>query len=181
MNSVIIAERLREARTSAKLTQAELSKKAKVTAATISAYENTDEKKRKNPSLENAYKLSRALNVSLDWLCGNDSYTKQSETEQLLKALMALVFRGTKAEINYEHFDSYNMAYSELCIVFSPSSKLVEYLHKVLDLKDVQDKGILPTDMMNTLMESTIDKYKDMELDELTRDNPSEFDQLPME
>lgn len=69
MNNTIFAERLREARTAAKLTQADLSKKAGVTAATISAYESADGNKGKNPSLENALKLAQALNVSLDWLC----------------------------------------------------------------------------------------------------------------
>lgn len=70
MNNTIFADRLKEARTAAGLTQAELCKRAGVTAATISAYESADGSKGKNPSLDNALKLAQALNVSLDWLCG---------------------------------------------------------------------------------------------------------------
>lgn len=69
----IFARRLRKARERAKLRQCDLSEKAGVTAATISAYESYDGSKGKRPSLDNALKLATALNVSLDWLCGQPS------------------------------------------------------------------------------------------------------------
>lgn len=90
MNNTIFAERLREARTAAKLTQAQLSMKAGVTAATISAYESADGNKGKNPSLENALKLAQALNVSLDWLCGFSVRTEKAPIVDFLKLLVTL-------------------------------------------------------------------------------------------
>lgn len=90
MNNTIFAERLREVRTAAKLTQADLSKKAGVTAATISAYESADGSKGKNPSLDNALKLAAALNVSLDWLCGFTVRTEKAPIIEFLKLLVAL-------------------------------------------------------------------------------------------
>ncbi len=66
----IFAKRLKEARLSAGLKQSDLAEKAGITAASISAYESTDLTKGKNPSLENAKAIAKALNVSLDWLCG---------------------------------------------------------------------------------------------------------------
>lgn len=90
MNNTIFAERLKEARTALKITQAELCKKSGVTAATISAYESADGNKGKNPSLDNALKLAQALNVSLDWLCGfNVKYTKAPIID-FLKMLVTL-------------------------------------------------------------------------------------------
>lgn len=90
MNNTVFAERLREARTAAKLTQADLSKKAGVTAATISAYESSDGNKGKNPSLDNALKLASALNVSLDWLCGFSVKTEKAPIVEFLKILVTL-------------------------------------------------------------------------------------------
>lgn len=70
MNIDIFSQRLRDTRRKKNITQAQLARQSGVTAATISAYENTDSKKGCNPSLESAAKLAEALSVSLDWLCG---------------------------------------------------------------------------------------------------------------
>ena len=102
MNNTVFAERLREARTAAKLTQADLSKKAGVTAATISAYESSDGNKGKNPSLDNALKLASALNVSLDWLCGFSVKTEKAPIVDFLKLLVAL---DEYSDISFDEVD----------------------------------------------------------------------------
>lgn len=63
--------RLRIARIKRKLKQSELAQTIGVSAATISSYERV--LNAKIPSLDNAYKISRYLDVSLDWLCGIDN------------------------------------------------------------------------------------------------------------
>ncbi len=90
MNTTIFAQRLKEARTAAKLTQAELCKMSGVTAATISAYESADGSKGKNPSLDNALKLAQALGISLDWLCGSIVSKPQIQITDFLKMLVKL-------------------------------------------------------------------------------------------
>lgn len=90
MNTTIFAQRLKEARTAAKLTQAELCKLSGVTAATISAYESADGNKGKNPSLDNALKLAQALGISLDWLCGSIVSKPQVQITDFLKMLVKL-------------------------------------------------------------------------------------------
>lgn len=102
MNNTVFAERLREARTAAKLTQADLSKKAGVTAATISAYESADGSKGKNPSLDNALKLAAALNVSLDWLCG---FTVRTEKAPIVEFLKLLVAMDEHTDISFDRAD----------------------------------------------------------------------------
>ena len=102
MNNTIFAERLREARTAAKITQAELSKKAGVTAATISAYESYDGSKGKNPSLDNALKLAVALNVSLDWLCGFSVKTDRAPIIEFIKMMVAL---DEHTDISFDKID----------------------------------------------------------------------------
>ena len=70
-NSALFSERLKKARADKNMKQSELAQAIGVSAATICSYErvlNT-----KIPSLDNAYKISRYLDVSLDWLCGIDN------------------------------------------------------------------------------------------------------------
>lgn len=62
--------KLRIARIKRKLKQSELAQAIGVSAATISSYEKVITPK--VPSLDNAYKISRCLGISLDWLCGID-------------------------------------------------------------------------------------------------------------
>lgn len=63
----LFGENLKKTREALGLTQKDLAIEAGVTAASLSAYENQS----KSPSLEVAQKISEALNVSLDYLCGN--------------------------------------------------------------------------------------------------------------
>ena len=90
MNINTFSERLIETRRSKNLTQAQLAKLSGVTAATISAYESTDNKKGCNPSLDNALKLAEALDISLDWLCGSIVNKDKIDTVDFLKMLVKL-------------------------------------------------------------------------------------------
>lgn len=66
----VFAKRLVEARKEKDLTQQEFAKKITIAASTLSAYEMS----KKTPNIYTAYKMSEALNVSLDWLCGLSEY-----------------------------------------------------------------------------------------------------------
>ena len=99
MNIDIFSQRLRDTRRKKNITQAQLARQSGVTAATISAYENTDSKKGCNPSLENAAKLAEALSVSLDWLCGFATDKKSITTVDFLKVLVNLS-KTTKVAID---------------------------------------------------------------------------------
>ena len=62
----MLANRLKELRTSLGKTQKEFSKIVGCTAATLSAYENGS----KSPSLEIVKNIAQKTDVSIDWLCG---------------------------------------------------------------------------------------------------------------
>ena len=78
MDAAIFAERLKQARKRAGISQLQLSKLSGVGQNTISGYENEKGQSRL-PSLVVAAALADALNVSLDWLCG------RPESEEILK------------------------------------------------------------------------------------------------
>lgn len=111
MDNTIFSQRLKEARISAKLTQTELAKISGVTAATISAYECSDGKKGKNPSLENALKLAQALNISLDWLCGSVVNKTKVQISDFLKTIVKLSEVGYG--ISVDRVDFANNSYAD--------------------------------------------------------------------
>lgn len=90
MALTIFAERMKQARTGAGMKQNELAKAVGVTPATISAYEKAStDGNGKNPTLENAQKIAKALGVSLDWICGNGQPTPDDVTSFSLQDLSA--------------------------------------------------------------------------------------------
>lgn len=68
---ITFAKRLKEARSNAGLTQNELANLTNISTIMVSAYENPNAKSGKNPTLSNVFLLASALDVSIDWLCGN--------------------------------------------------------------------------------------------------------------
>lgn len=83
------SKRLKDLRTSVKLTQAEFAKEIGTTQATLSSYENSD----KLPPVDILISIAQKYNVSLDWLCGLQSeqvfptVTTYSDIIRLLSAL----------------------------------------------------------------------------------------------
>lgn len=87
MNQVnMICKRLKEARRKRCITQTELACMIGLTPATISAYES--EVNTKIPSARRLIQLSRALGVSLDWLCGvSDNLTTYQDIIRIFEQL----------------------------------------------------------------------------------------------
>jgi len=71
----ILAKRIKELRTSLKLTQKLFAEKVGCTAATLSAYENGS----KSPSLEIVKNIAEKCNVSIDWLVGLSNAVNEKE------------------------------------------------------------------------------------------------------
>lgn len=104
----LFSKRLKEARQKAGLTQAELAKMADTTPATVSAYENTGNIKK--ASLDLVINLAKALNVSLDWICGLDNnLAKQTDSsdERKFTAIKTFIDLIGSSSIYYSHEDSF--------------------------------------------------------------------------
>lgn len=104
----LFSKRLKEARQKAGLTQAELAKMADTTPATVSAYENTGNIKK--ASLDLVINLAKALNVSLDWICGFDNnLAKQTDSsdERKFTAIKTFIDLIGSSSIYYSNEDSF--------------------------------------------------------------------------
>ena len=101
----VFAQRLRMLRNQKGMTQKELAEIIGTTPATISAYESSREGKKISPALENLVAVARVLNVSIDYLCGNDvqktAKSKIDSTKDYLKAITSTheIFDMSKGEI----------------------------------------------------------------------------------
>ena len=79
------AQRMKRSRGRLGIKQKDLAERVGVTPQTISAYENADVGgKGKNPTLENAVEIAKALDVSLDWLCGMEHSQPKPDREMTL-------------------------------------------------------------------------------------------------
>lgn len=88
------AERMKEARNKAGFSQAELSRRTKISAATLSTYESNKEPK--NPPIDKATSIAQELNVSLDWLCGltndmDNNINNEITFKNVMESIMLLV------------------------------------------------------------------------------------------
>lgn len=106
-NKNIFAERMKEARLKADLSQAELSRRTKISAATLSTYESTENPK--NPPIDKAIAIAQELNVSLDWMCGLSSEHTAEDTHNELtveKVINAIITLSKLSDCNINTYFS---------------------------------------------------------------------------
>ena len=109
MDSNIISIRIKELRTSLKLTQKDFASSLNISTVSVSSYETGA----KNPSLEIVISIAQKYNVSLDWLCGlseNKSLEKELSTyTDLAKEILFLkkqTYQNSNSYLIYSKFDT---------------------------------------------------------------------------
>lgn len=131
MNSInVFAERMREARTKAGFSQAELSRRTKISAATLSTYESNKEPK--NPPIDKATSIARELNVSLDWLCGltndkDDNINNEITFNNVMESIMLLVSLN-QVTISMQKVYEEEFEYGEIPIIQMDSQILKNFI-----------------------------------------------------
>lgn len=89
----VLAVRIKELRTSMKMTQKEFSAFVGCTAATLSAYENGS----KSPSLEIIKGVAEKCHVSIDWLCGLSENKRNDDAPQTYADVIDLLIKAEKS------------------------------------------------------------------------------------
>lgn len=76
---MVFSQRLMESRKKKNLTQNELSKKLGITRSTYANYETC----KREPAYDVLYRISKELNVSIDWLLGRTNIPEEKEKLEL--------------------------------------------------------------------------------------------------
>lgn len=158
-NSQIFAERLKSARNKKHLSQAELAKGVGVSAATISSYETPNGTK--IPALDKAVAIADFLEVSLDWLCGEDNQTKVKITDfdvdTYLRGLVVAITEMTNS------FDTYPESGHGSILI--SNKRIVHFIKQCVDLLKVYRNGTLSQELYETCVEKIISNYDDCVLE----------------
>ena len=84
----MFGDKMAFARKQQSLTQKQVAEMAKVQQSSYSAYENN----KKTPPIDIASRIAKALDVSLDWLCGMDDVKKFTSCGEIARLLIALEY-----------------------------------------------------------------------------------------
>lgn len=170
-----LPKRLLEARSRAKLTQTELGELIGSTKAAISSYEQTGknkngEEKRKIPSLETAIKLSQALNITLDELCGID---KKLDGRRWLRALAdgEDLFDGVKQTYTFSVKPDYENECDGWAVLEMSSPYVIEFFKAYIAFEPVRQNTEIPKDIAFEAIEHMLGKYGQL-IDEHGRERP---------
>ena len=184
------AKNLRRIREERKLTQSALAEMIGVTPQTISAYENGNGEKGKNPTLDKAIDLAEKLGVSLDELCGHDCKPEsRAETLGDVARLLCMMWnwRSTiffKHEtIGYDACGAHDESIPAIAFDGGPIRKFLEdyvKLQRLLSEKtiDFQMFSDWVSMKINALDDISVDsQYHPLQLD--SEDDAADSDGLP--
>ena len=165
INYEIFAQRLKFARQKAELTQSDLASMTNLSPTIISAYENPKSEQGKNPTLNNVFILSRALGVSIDWLCGlsDEASTDKDDLSStaFIRSIMVLIDNADDFAIN----DS-ETSKDSICFRFRiPTNNynppiIGDLIKDYLEIKKVLKMAEIPQHIKDSLVEVLINKYK---------------------
>lgn len=153
----VFSKRLKEARQKAELTQAELAEKAGTTAATISSYESIGSIKK--ASLDLVINFAKALNVSLDWLCGLDErdINKNNITEFSAREYLYSIVRVI-TELSSKLQETEIKKLKAINIVITQTS-LINFINQINDLLKVYRAGTLSEDLYKTCVDKVVNDF----------------------
>ena len=156
----LFPERMRETRLKAGLSQAELSKLTNISPATLSTYESIGNPK--NPPIDKAIAIAKALNVSLDWLCGqetkNETMGDALTVENVITAIITLSdVKDCEFEISTEGDYCYRVD------IIIEKSYLCDFIKEYIKIKSFMEspdyEDYLKLGLKNTLLNKFINNY----------------------
>ncbi len=149
---MMFAERLKEARQKADISQAELSRRTGISPATLSTYE-----KGKTPPIDKALQIAQALSVSLDWLCGNEPVPTPKKNvanfgiDDYLKSLATMLFEMT-TEMDFQGKEG-------KAVITINCRKVAYFCKRVVDLLQVYRGGLLTDEMYVSCIDKLIAEF----------------------
>lgn len=174
IDMAVFAKRLKEARAEKGLTQKELAALSGVSTVMISSYERTDAEAGKNPSLSVVYSIASALDVSIDWLCGQTESQRTNSQIDYLKLFieMSIYLQPINHFMPKDSTTHRELFYdSKKRLIWNIPLKNTDIALSLISdigrIRSIMGTGVATDEMILALMDNIYKKYKDMDLSQL--------------
>ena len=161
MTNGIIASKIKELRTSLRLTQAEFAESVNTTQAALSGYERGD----RTPSLDILYSISRKFNVSVDWLLGRSKIKDLSfdfnTYYDVLNMFVKLCSTKYKDETRNLVAPSIVNSSSNIHFIVRDDPVFNTFFTNWQKMYTLLQENVINTDIYNQWLEGELSQYKD--------------------
>lgn len=164
-NETILSTRIKELRTSLKLTQSQFAESLNISTVSISSYETGA----KTPSLDMVINIATKYNVSIDWLCGLSNKTPSTSVvstySDIIVALTTIASNSTlNIEIGYDTPSDYEGFYEgapELGAIRFDDSKITTFFHEWQDMLRLLKNGTIKESLYKLWLTDQLEKYNE--------------------
>lgn len=164
-NETILSTRIKELRTSLKLTQSQFAESLNISTVSISSYETGA----KTPSLDMVINIATKYNVSIDWLCGLSNKTPSTSVvstySDIIVALTTIASNSTlNIEIGYDAPSDYEGFYQdapELGAIRFDDSKITTFFHEWQDMLRLLKNGTIKDSLYKLWLNDQLEKYNE--------------------
>jgi len=168
-DTLIFSQRLKESRLKKDMTQKDLAEKIGTTSATVSAYESSNDDKRKSPTLENAISIAKSLNVSLDWLSGlsnntgletkNDNENEDIPLPVLLQKIVDIKILDAEIGVVNPDNSDYNPRFCAQINIFN--KEVVDFFRSWEKICGLYKDEAITEEMRDDWVRGALNKYSD--------------------
>lgn len=152
----IFSVRMKEARQKVDISQAELSRRTGIAPATLSSYEVTENPK--NPTLDKVILIAKALNVSIDWLCGLENEVKDNENIGFDEIMKAIILLSGLKKSSFSYCDGAMNCLESFDINFY-DSVIVNFCIEYQKIKEFIENEDYPQYLKDGLLQALINKF----------------------
>lgn len=152
----IFAVRMKEARQKADISQAELSRRTGIAPATLSSYEVTENPK--NPTLDKVIAIAKALNVSIDWLCGLENEIKEDKDIGFDEVMKAIILLSSLKKTSFDYRGG-GMDYDESYDIRFYDSIIINFCNEYQKIKEFIENEDYPQYLKDGLLQALINKF----------------------
>lgn len=158
----ILAIRIKELRTSMKMTQKEFSAFVGCTAATLSAYENGS----KSPSLEIIKGIAEKCHISIDWLCGLSAEKTIKPKTYKDVALKILELLDINTYPYYPYWTKSRINGTDMQVIVIPQkAELLKFMETYGDLNSLLNSDKIKQHVIDTWLEGALEELNSIPLD----------------
>ena len=159
----IFSERLKEFRNHKKMTQKDFADKIGITAAALSAYENSG----KNPSVAVVKRISEVFGVSIDWLCGLSEQINIDTNPTTYSDLLKLLIKVSDTEME---FDKWEISVagdvdSEFGIFRTDNPIIVSFFKEWQKMYELFNDGTIDRHLYTLWLNDRLKQYDDLNLE----------------